>query len=135
MSRRNITRQRLEYLLKNWGTWERSLARTGPGSRTVCGSAESRYASDSARYVWEGTVNVPRETPDDMVLAELTEEALTTITVGDQQMLVARYAREYSVKLIAARMGMSVATAEARIDSAMLSVWRKLEETSWASGL
>lgn len=135
MKPKKLTRQRLEYLLKNWGTWERSIGRVGPGARVVCGSAEARYAGDAERYVWEGTANVPRETPDDPQLAERTEEILVRIPVHHQRMIVARYAREYSLQLLAAKWGMSQSTAEAQFEAALAAIWLELEETTWASGL
>lgn len=134
MKQIRMTRQRLEYLMRNWGVWQRSLSRVGPSASLVCGSAERRYASDAERYVWEGRSTVPRETPDDPVLAELTEEVVAQLVARHRRVIVERYVSEHSLRLVAARMGMSETTAEALLDAALADVMFRLEEASWASG-
>lgn len=136
MRQRNITRQRLNYLLANWGYWEAATS-IGPKVSMLCGSAERAYAKDTSRHVWGGAEYVPRETPDNLqpVLAEKTESVLLKLSDQYQRVIVLRYARNLVPEQIAARLCMSRVMAEAILDAAIVAAWSELEDMTWARGL
>lgn len=125
---RAITRQRLEYLLENWGRYVTHGTPAGPQVSKRCGSAESEYANDPARYVWEGRAYVPRDTGTlDEHLGERVERVAVTLPDDLQRVLLMRYAGNCTLVYIAMQVGMSLAQAEARLAAAQVQVWEKLE--------
>jgi hypothetical protein len=132
MKDRKITRERLEYLLENWGKYVTVGAPVGPQVPTRCGSVESQYAADPSRYVWEGRAYVPRGTGDmDESLAVLTEKAVLTLCDKYQHALVMRYGKGLTLVAIAMNARCSLPSAEAMIASATIAVWEHLESESW----
>lgn len=132
---RKITPERLEYLLRNWGVWQRGLQGVGPVVPTRCGSAERKFAGDTGRYVWETSFSRCREAVEEPLLAERVEAVIAQLAQGYQQVLVMRFCRQFPLEGIAGQLRMSVVTCEARLDSAIVAIWEKLEATAWASGI
>lgn len=125
---RAITRQRLEGLLVNWGRYVTHGAPIGPQVPKRCGSAESEYATDPSRYVWEGRAYVPRGTAEiDEDLGERVERVAVLLAEDLQRVLLMRYASNRTLVDIAMQVGMSLAQAEARLASAQVQVWELLE--------
>lgn len=131
---RTITRERLEHLLENWGRYVTYGAPVGPQQSKRCGSAESQYAHDPSRYVWEGRAYVPRETSEiDDDLGERVERVVVTLADELQLVLLRRYGHNRTMVDIAMSSSMSLAHAEARLAAAQVQVWEKLEGESCRS--
>lgn len=126
---RYITRQYLESLMQNWGAYVTQGGPTGPQLPTRCGSAESRYADDSSRYVWEGRAYVSRETNINDRLGLLVERAVVVLPEGQRRLLLMRYGWGHSLFLIAQETRQSVEMVEASLVEAVVQVWEILEES------
>lgn len=122
-----MTKERLKFLLENWGRWQRA-AKVGPVASTRCASHEREYASDPSRYVWEGNARVP-ELEHDCVLAEIVEDCVLTLPRMSQEVLVAAAVQERRPEEIARELRRSLEQtksilqiAETQLDSALEAV-------------
>lgn len=132
MADRKITRERLEYLLENWGRYVTSGAPVGPQIARECGSVERQWNDDPSRYVWEGRAYVSRGTSDiNVALALVVEEAVLTLAHKAQLSLVMRYGKNLTMVCIAMTVRCSLPVAEALVGGATIAVWEHLEATSW----
>lgn len=121
MTRRSITRERLDLMLRAWGAWEAS-ARVGPkvGYHTM-DREYARLRSGGGRQT------VTPQLSDGQELAEITEMAILRLPRPQQLALVGCYARAWDLARMAREMRMGMITVEALLDAAIAGVWSELE--------
>ncbi len=122
MSQQNITRERLDHLLRNWARWQHS-ERAGNGPR-------NEYMTMDRMYAWRprgGTVAEHDET-----LGLHMEHAVLQLVQQQQMALVAWYCWGQDMIGVADHLGVSKMRAEAIYDTALFEVWRIIEGGSWA---
>lgn len=125
MAERNITRQRLEFLLENWGLF----ATTGEAIirvPTQCGSVERRWNDNPSRFGHGERAYISRGTPDDG-LGLVVERCVLALEPRQQRALLLHYGHLYTSIRLAATLHISPAAVEALVATAAIAVWEMLE--------